>query len=213
MWWKSEESKVMALIEEHLKKVEESLKGMMSTIEDYLKGQMDSAESYTSKTRQAESEADELRRTISDLLHRGAFLPIFREDVMQLVGMVDRIAECAQDCSKFITIQRPDVPDDLREDFLKVARDSVAIMSPLDEGVNNLSEDFSITREKVAQIHRMESDVDELEWQLSRRIFSTDLELACKMHLRQLVDMIVAISDIAEDAAEILETLVVKKQV
>jgi uncharacterized protein Yka (UPF0111/DUF47 family) len=59
----------------------------------------------------------------------------------------------------------------------------------------------------------MESELDEVEWQLSQRIFSTELDLAHKMHLRQLIDVIVAISDIAEDAAEVLETLVVKKQV
>jgi uncharacterized protein Yka (UPF0111/DUF47 family) len=83
----------------------------------------------------------------------------------------------------------------------------------LEEGVANLSEDFSITREKVVQVHDIESELDDLEWELSCRIFSTDLALANKMHLRQLVDVIATISDIAEDAAEILETLIIKRWV
>ena len=213
MWRKREESKVMALIDEHLRKVEECLQSMLSAIEDYLQGKIDAAESCTSRAHDAESEADDIRRKIVELLHRGAFLPIFREDVMELVVMVDGIAGHAQACCNFIMIQRPDVPVALREDFLRIAQDSVASLSPLQEGVTKLSQDFSITRAKVAEIHDIESVVDDLEWQLSCRIFSTDLALAHKMHLKQLVDMIEDISDIAEDAAEVLETLIIKKQV
>jgi predicted phosphate transport protein (TIGR00153 family) len=213
MWWKSEESKVMTLIEDHLRKVEECLQHMFSAIEDYLQGRIDSAQSHTSATDNAESEADDIRREIAELLHRGAFLPIFREDVMELVRMVDEIASYAQTCCKFITNQRPEVPVDLREDFLKITRDSIAVLSPLEAGVTNLSEDFSITREKVAEVHRLESELDEREWHLSCLIFSTDLDLAHKMHLKQLVDVIADIPDTAEDAAEVLETLIVKKQV
>lgn len=213
MWRKREESKVMALIDEHLRKVDECVQSMLSVIENYLQGRIESAESCTSKTQDAESEADEIRRAIVDLLHRGAFLPIFREDVIELVGMVDKIAGHAQACCNFIITQRPEVPDTLREDFLKIARDSAAILPPLQEGVAKLSEDFSITRAKVAEIHDIESAVDKLEFQLSCRIFSTDLALSHKMHLKQLADVIENISDMAEDAAEVLETLIIKKQV
>ncbi len=213
MWRKREESKVMALIERHLEKVGESLQSMLSAMENYLQGSIDSAEACVSETHATESEADDIRREISDLLHKGAFLPLFREDVMTLVATVDEMASHAEDCCDFIIIQRPNVPDALKDDFLRVARDSVAILAPLQEGVTKLSEDFSITRAKVEEVHVAESAVDELERELSRRIFSTDLTLAQKMHLNHLVNVIVDIPDIAEDAAEILETLIVKKQV
>ncbi len=213
MWKKREENKVMALLEKHLEKVGESLQNMLSAIEDYLKGDLDSAESFASKTHSAESEADDVRREIRGLLHEGAFLPIFREDVMTLVATVDEMASHAEACSDFITIQHPDVPDSLKGDIMKVAQDSVAILLPLKEGVTKLSEDFSITHAKVAEVHVAESEVDDLERELTRRIFSTEQTLAQKMHLKHLVDMIVDIPDIAEDAAEILDTLIVKKRV
>lgn len=213
MWRKREESKVMDLIQKHLGKVGESLQNMLSAMENYLQGRIEDTESFVLMTHSTESEADDIRREIADLLHKGAFLPLFREDVMELVMTVDKMASHAEDCSDFIIIQRPEVPDALKDDFLKVAQDSVAILLPLQEGVAKLSEDFSMTRAKVAEVHIAESAVDHQERELSRRIFSTDLTLAQKMHLNQLVDVIVDIPDIAEDAAEILETLIVKKQV
>ena len=210
---KSAEKKVMALIQEHLKKVKESLENMLSAIEDYLKDNIDSAELHASRTNKAESEADDIRREISSLLHQGAFLPVFREDVMELVKMVDEIAGHAQDCCKFVTIQRPEIPAELREDFLGITRDSIASLPPLQEGMANLSEDFSSTRAKIAEISDIESALDESDARLSRRIFSADLHLAHKMHLKQLVNVITGITDIAEDAAEVLEALIVKKQI
>lgn len=213
MWGRREENKVMTLIGEHLEKVGESLQSMLSALQSYLQGDMSSAESYASKADIAESEADDIRRDISERLHQGAFLPIFREDVMKLVVTVDEMAARAEECCDFIVIQCPEVSEELKDDFLSVARDSVAILSPLQDGMINLSKNFSLTREKVAEIHIDESKVDDLERELARRIFSTDLTLAQKMHLKHLVDLIVDIPDIAEDAAEIMEVLIVKKQV
>jgi len=207
------ENKVMVLMEDHLKKVEESLQCMLSGLEDYMQDKVDSVESFSSMTHKAESEADEIRRNIADLLHRGAFLPLFREDVMVLVGMVDEIASHAQACGRFIAIQRPEIPAALKEDFLKIAQRSVACLPPLREGVTKMSEDFSITLANVTSVRDIESEVDELDGELSRRIFSADLSLAHKIHLKHFVDLLEDISDTAEDAAEILETLVVKKQV
>ncbi len=213
MWKKREESRVMVLIENHLDKVGESLQSMLSGMENYFQGEIDSAESCTSRTHITESEADDIRREIVDLLHKGAFLPIFREDMMMLVTTVDEMANHAEDCCDFIAIQRPDIPDALKADFLTLAQDSVAILSPLREGMTKLSEDFAVTRVKVEEVHTTESAVDHLERELARRIFSTDLTLAHKMHLNHLVHVIADITDIAEDAAEILEALIVKKQV
>ena len=207
------EKQVMSLMEEHLSNVEVGLQNMLSVVESYFSGDLDSAESFTGKVHNAEETADDIRREISEMLHTGAFLPIFREDVIKLVGMMDTIIGCAQQCCRFITIQRPDVPDELKESFREVTRKSVAILSPLQESVENLSKDFDVIAEKVNEVHRLESELDHSEWELSRRIFSTDLPLANKMHLRQLVDMILDISDITEDSAEVLEALVAKKQV
>jgi len=213
MFRRRKENKVMVLIEEHLRKVEESLQSMLSEMEDYMQDKVDSVESFTSMTHKAESEADDIRRNIVDLLHRGAFLPLFREDVMVLVGMADEIASHAQACGRFIAIQRPEIPATLREDFLRMARKSVASLPPLREGVMKMSEDFSITIAKVTEVSGIESEVDKLYGELSHHIFSTDLDLAHKMHLKQFVDLIENIPDTARDAAEILEALVVKKQV
>lgn len=210
---KSSENEVIDLIAEHLSKVEASLENMFLVIEKHLQGDMDSVEIYADKTHEAESGADDLRRKISDLLHRGAFLPLFREDMMEMVSMVDKIAGHARSCTKFIENQRPEIPSALHEDFLKITGESIASLTPLQEGVNNLSKDFSIARDKIAEVYRIEGEVDKLEWDLSKRIFSTDMPLANKMHLKQLLDVIVGISDIAQDVSEILNTLIFKKNI
>ena len=210
---KSAENEVIDLIKEHLSKVKDSLQNMVLVLEKHLQADMDSVEKYAAKTHEAESAADVLRRKISDLLHHGAFLPLFREDVMGMVAMIDKIAGHARSCSKFIENQRPEIPPELHEDFLGITRESIAALIPLQEGVNNLSEDLSIIRDKIAEVDRIEGKVDQLEIALSKCIFSTDMHLANKIHLKQLLDLIVGVSDIAQDVSEILNTLVFKKNI
>ena len=48
----------------------------------------------------------------------------------------------------------------------------------------------------------IESEVDVAESILSRRIFASDMELAEKIHLNQLLTKIADIADLAEDAAD-----------
>ena len=47
-----------------------------------------------------------------------------------------------------------------------------------------------------------ESSVDEMEWELTRQIFTSSLEYAHKIHLKLCLDNIVEIADRAEDAAD-----------
>lgn len=213
MWKKSAEKEVITLIEEHLTKVEDSLQSMISCLESYLQGDMSSSESYADKTHEAESAADDIRLRIWELIHQGAFLPLFREDIMSLVAMVDKIAGHARSCSKFIVSQHPEIPQELKEEFLKIVRESAAALPPLQVGVIKLYQDFSIVREKIAEVNQIEGEVDHLEWDLSRHIFSTELPLANKIHLKQLLDVIVGISDVAQDVSEILDALILRKHI
>ena len=68
-------------------------------------------------------------------------------------------------------------------------------------------------REKSKQVGIAESNVDKLEWNLTRKIFTSSLEWGQKVHLRLCLDTIVEISDRAEDAADQLELAVIKSRI
>jgi uncharacterized protein Yka (UPF0111/DUF47 family) len=63
-------------------------------------------------------------------------------------------------------------------------------------------------REKVKEVGILESDTDDLEWKLTRKIFSSAMPLANKLHLQHCLEKTSDISDRAEDASDQLGRLI-----
>lgn len=210
---KRREEEVISLMDQHLEKIGECLESMRKTIEDYLKGDIDSAKANSLKTHNLEGEADGLRRRIIEEFYKGAFLPALREDLIGLALVVDKVADHAESACDFIMLTRPDIPEEFKEDFRKITIDSLAAFPPLREGKMSLFKDFSLSRKKMVEVHESERKVDDEEWKLNRRVFTSALPLPQKMLLRETVWHIAEISDVTEDAADVLDVLIIKKQV
>jgi predicted phosphate transport protein (TIGR00153 family) len=210
---KNREEEVISLMHQHLTKTEECLESMRKTIEDYLKGNIDTAKASALQTHRLEGGADDLRRLIIEEFYKGAFLPALREGLIGLALAVDKIADRAESCCDFIMLTRPSIPEELKEDFTKLVLDSIAVFPPLREAKIKLFEDFDRARELTIEVHNLEGKVDDEEWKLNRRIFTAELPLAQKMLLRDVAWHIASISDVIEDAADVLEVLIIKKRV
>ncbi len=210
---KRREEEVVSLMDQHLEKVGECLESMEKTIEDYLGGNIDSAKANALKTHNLEGAADGLRRRIIAEFYKGAFLPALREGLIDLTLAVDEIADRAESTCDFIMLTRPEIPEEFKEDFRKITFDSMAAFPPLREGKMNLFKDFSLSREKTIEVHGLEGKVDAEEWKMNRRVFTSELLLSQKMLLREVIWHIASISDVIEDAADVLEVLIIKKQV
>ena len=210
------EKDVIDLIFRHLDTANECLKTAMETVDTYLKGDIPKAKSLALKVDGIETEDDFIRYTIRDKLYSGAYLPMIRGDILNLVERVDKVSDAAEACCDFFLDQRPEIPGGLKPQFLRVAQESFGIIVPLREAIMNyLGEGGSVEviREKSKQVGIKESDVDKLEWDLTRQIFTSPLDWGHKVHLRLCLDTIVEISDRAEDAADQLELAVIKSRV
>jgi predicted phosphate transport protein (TIGR00153 family) len=210
------EKDVIDLIFKHLDTAHECLKTAMETVETYLKGDIPKAKSLALEVDRIETEDDFIRYSIRDKLYSGAYLPMIRGDIYNLVEKVDKVCDAAEACCDFFLDQRPEIPEGLKPQFLRVAQESFGIIVPLREAIiNYLGDTGSVEaiREKSKEVGIKESDVDKLEWDLTRQIFTSPLDWGYKVHLRQCLETIVEVSDRAEDAADQLELAVIKSRV
>ncbi len=210
---RNREEKSLNLIREHLEKTEMCLQGAKKTFDAYLAGKNEEAKNFALQVDKAESDADNLRREIAKGLFEGAFLPLLREDFLNFVEGVDKIADEAESCCDLIMLETPDVPENLKLSFTEIVKGSILSFQPLKEGFDHLFEDFSLTLEKVQEVNIKEAEVDQKEEDLTRKIFSGNLELARKILLKQLAIKICDISDRAEDASDKLEILAIKRRI
>lgn len=212
---------IKTMLDDHIELVEMVLFKALETMEHYFTDNIETAKAHARGVNDLESEADAVRRRIVTCLHGGAFLPIMRKDVFQLASAIDDVANAAEDFCDFCLSQRPEIPKDFREDFLEITRDSAEMFPNLKKGVGMLSSGefgwrwdessplYKITR----QIGVEESNIDELKWKLTRKIFNSDLPLANKIHIKSLLDQIAKVSDLIEDAADRIEILIAREAI
>jgi predicted phosphate transport protein (TIGR00153 family) len=202
------EKEVIALIEQHVAKLEACLSTAIDTLQAYLGDDIPQAKLLARKTDALESEADLIRFLIREKLYSGAYMPLLREDIYKLVESLDRVANAAEKCCDTFLNQRPDIPEELKPHFSEIIRESLGIDKPLREAVLCYLKGIfpvDVIKQHAKEVGLAESKVDSMEWDLTKKIFSSDLSYGHKVHLRRCLDNITSVSDRAEDSADQLE--------
>jgi predicted phosphate transport protein (TIGR00153 family) len=210
------EKKVIELILKHLDLAVDSLKSGIQTIEFYLNGDIDNAKRLAREVRNIESDADLVRYDIRDKLYSGAYLPLLREDIYKLIESIDKVANAGEACCDFFLNQRPRIPDQLTSAFLAVVKESLGIVDNLKLAVLCYFKGeckIETIRAHTKEIGLQESRVDKLEWDLTKAIFTSDIDFARQLHMKLCLDRIVEVSDRAEDAGDQLELATLKTMI
>ncbi len=207
------EKEVIDLIEQHAAKMEACLSTAIETLLAYLDDDIAKAKTLARKTDALESDADLIRLQIRDRLYSGAYMPVLREDIYKLVESIDRVANAAEKCCDTFLNQRPEIPTKLRSLYADIIRVSLGIGEPLKNAVLCYLRGIcpvEVSREHAKEVGLAESNVDSMEWDLTKRIFSSQLTYGHKVHLRRCLDNIASVSDRAEDSADQLELVSLK---
>ena len=210
----NKEKEVQEALEAHLEAVCETIHSMNETIRIYLSDDIEKASDSSYQTHLLESKADGLRRQMIGMLYKGAFIPVLRENIVRYIALQDRIADVAESCCDLLISQRPKVIKEFQQDILALAETSCHTLEPLKAAAKNLFIDYDKVAEGIKEVNAEEEKADTIEWHLTENVFSSDkLNLAEKMHLRELIVHIVRVSDVIEDAADMLDVLILKTSI
>ncbi|MBI3997864.1 MAG: DUF47 domain-containing protein [Armatimonadetes bacterium] len=211
LFGRGKEAEVRALLLQHLDKVGECVARTRGVLEDYLAGRLEQAKAGALEVDHLETQADELRRSVIDLLYRGALLPIARPDIHEYIERMDMIADTAEITCDFLLGQRPEIPGDYAETLLHIDTLTMEAFAALHDAVTNYFSigDEGLIRERLTKVGITESTIDDIEWKLTRQIFTSALPLAAKIHLNQFIENLTEISDQMEDTGDRLEVLLI----
>ena len=210
------EKEVIELIEKHADKVKECVTTSLSTLKAYLDGDIATAKKLARQVDNLESQADLIRHQVRDRLYGGAYMPLLREDVYKLVESLDMVANAAEKCCDAFLNQRPVIPELLKKDFLKIITVSTSVIEPLREALLCYLKGLcpvEVSRHHAKDVGLIESKVDSLDWDLTKKIFSSDLRYSHKLHLKICIEHIVFLTDKAEYAADYLEVVALKAMI
>ena len=172
-------------------------------------------EEFTQKRQQVsafEARNDQLRRDVEAQLYEHTLLPDSRADVLELLESVDRVINKYESNLYMYSIEKPVIPKEFHPAFKELIQTTLDCVEALVVSARSF---FAMNGEIKNSLHKVmffEKQADQQGTQLKTAFFDCQgLELA---HKRQLQDFEMAteqISDFAEDVADGLTVLSVKR--
>ena len=208
-----EEKEVTSVVLEHVRTTDDCLKQARKTLEAYMAGDFGIACESERKVNSLESDADTLKRKIRTLLFSGAFLPHIRADIYHVVASLDSVAGKGEAVCRFLVNQNPSIPEEFEADFIEIFTLCVTCFHELRSSLKHFLKPkgkFDQLLDHINRVGELETEVDEKEEELTRRIFNSSIELAEKQHLARLLTLIGDIADKAESASDELEYAAMK---
>ncbi len=160
-----------------------------------------------------ESEADTLRRSIEKQLYSDTLIPDSRGDVLGLIETVDQLFSQFEGSLWALSIEKPNISKEYVDGFRKLTN---MVVKAADELALSARAFFRSPHDVPAHNHKVmlyEKEADAISSKLKTAIFASDLELAEKIHLRQFVEQIDEVADLAEDVADRLAIYAIKRLV
>lgn len=214
LFFGKKEEKVIKLFTKHLEKVEEGVSLLNNLVESYLETDMKKSEEILERISKTESEADDLRRKTESEMYGGAFLPNFRGELLELVESVDKVMNKIQSVSEIIVFQKPKIPDEFKESFLKQIQMVKKTYKYLKKSIESVFENIEESGGFIQKVEEMEHKEDIIEKEILKSLFTMkNLNLADKLQLKELFMQIGDIADRAEDASDKVEIIILKRSI
>lgn len=205
--------KVQKLIQEQINLVAQGLGFLKEAVELYLEGDKEGCELKTRVVEQMETKADEAKREAEKTLYEGMYLPLFREDLLDLMELIDDVADEAERIVDFLSIENPEIPSSWNEKMRKIVEKGIVAFNLFRESFMLLHEDTQKAFSHAHKVKEVEKEVDRLQDGLNREIFQSNLQLAHKIQLRDLVIRMGFISDSSENAADKISMISIKRRI
>lgn len=160
---------------------------------------------------ETESRADELRRSIEAQLYEQTLIPDLRADVLSLLEHMDRLTGMFQNNCYLFSIEKPDIPEHFKRDFIGLGETSVICSDSLVMAARAFFRNIEAVRDHNHKVIFYETEADKICTKLKTAIFGSDLPLERKLHLRYFTERVDEAANAAEDVADELAIFTIKR--
>jgi len=200
-------------IDEFLDVVAEGSLVYREGVKAYLEGDCQDFEARIIAIDKLESRADKLSKEVEANLYSQSLIPEHRGDVLGLLENSDNIIDTAKTSLYQFSVEQPDIPEDLNVLYLKLAEASYQAVEAVIVSARAFFRDVDSVKDNLYKVHHYEKEADNISDTLKRKIFSSSLDLAHKIHLRYFALNVEKVSDKAEDVADRLAIYAIKRTI
>lgn len=165
-----------------------------------------------------EHEADNLKKEIRLGMPKSLFMPVPREDLLELLLVQDKIANRTKDVSGVMVGRRMQIPDAIADQFIEYVNRNIDAAKQARKSVRELDELFTagfkgaevtLVSDLIEELDRIETHTDEQQAILRSALFQIEktLDPIDAMFLYEVIALTGEIADMAERVGRRLELL------
>ncbi len=165
------------------------------------------------KVHYVESQADDVRREVEELMYSRSLFPESRGDILGLIETMDKVPNQAEESLRILLNQHIKIPQQFSSDFRHLVGVVVRCVEIMLEASDKLFDNFIGSVTEVGKLDEIESQADSLEASIINKIFSSDLDGFEKILLRDLIQKIAGITDRSMNVGDRIRLIVAKRRV
>lgn len=181
-------------------------------------GDWEKAAAVRADIEELEHEADDLKKNIRLRLPKSLFMPVPREDLLELLLVQDMIANRTKDVSGIVLGRKLPIPADIADQFLDFVDRNVDAAKQARKSVRELDELFTagfrgaeveLVTALIDKLDEIETDTDDKQAALRAAVYSIEetLNPVDAVFLYQVIELTGEIADMAERVGRRLELL------
>jgi hypothetical protein len=208
-------------LQEHIDKVHSCANRLIPFFEAVLAQDWDKAASIQQAITELEHEADVLKRELRLNLPKGLFLPVPRNDLLDMLRSQDRIANRAKDIAGLILGRKMHIPKGIADDLQHYLVRSIAATGQAHRAIHELDclletgfsgHEVNIVEEMIQELDDIENDTDEMQIRIRKELFSMEKNLnpIDAMFLYNIVEWIGNLADRAQKVGQQLQVILAR---
>ncbi len=183
-----------------------------------VKGDWAKARKVRAEIERLEHEADNLKKEIRLHLPKSLFMPVPRQDLLELLLVQDKIANRTKDVSGIVVGRQLQIPEQIAEEFLDFVDRNIDAAKQARRSVRELDELFTagfrgaevaLVTSLIEELDRIETDTDDQQAALRASLFAIEktLDPIDAMFMYKVIELTGEIADMAERVGRRLELL------
>lgn len=200
-------------IDKYFNSIDSALLVFKDGVRNYLYSSTEGFNDNLQHMAQLETEATLLRREIENALYTQTALVRSRGDIMRLLEKLGHIVNILSDSLLQFEIENPFVPTELNNDFIKLTEFSTLAVESALPAAKAYFREPEVISDKISRVYFYKKETKKYSQDIKRKVFHEmmNIKLSEKFHLRYFALHIENLSDAAEQVADQLSVMAIKR--
>lgn len=215
MFGRKKANKLIEDIDRYFDLIDQAVLVFKEGVRNYLYSKDDDFTENLKMMSALESETDVLRREIENALYTQTALVRSRGDIMRLLEKTRNITDILNDSLFQFEIETPFIPSELNAEFMKLSEFSALAVEAVIPAAKSYFRDPETIQDKISRTYFYEKEAVKYSQTIKRRVFHnmTNLKLSEKFHLRYFALHIENLSKAAENVADQLAVMAIRRTI